>query len=292
MKLIPRDKIKHLEWNPENGTPNPLVVTPPNIPAGSPQSAYTIEQILNGKPFYDAKLPVSLKQSLEYATPEGIVATMPELIAAKILAGKEHIFWKDWYSVHTEENIGVDKKGNFYSKNDPVLVVVNGGGILTPDRIQKAYDEGLINNSAKYSNEEFNDLLEGKLPDGSSIQLYRFEEIKAGASSLPHKFGVVIPYSMAQATKSGYHKKDAFISNPLVIARVGGIENLEKYYDLAKASDGDLGCYHPFSGRDASVPRGRLLFLNNDYYGLDGLSNLIDNGRFVGVAPEAPSAKK
>jgi hypothetical protein len=264
-------------------------------------SAFSIEDIIkNGRTFSDSTkvgdkyvgLPIALKQALDFATVGGIVVTMPELIASKIKAAKTHDFWKNWYSVQTEENIGLDKKGRFYDKDKPVLVIVNGGGILTPDRINKAYTDGLINGSAKYVGKEFDNLLDGKLPDNTSIQIYRFDEIKKGIKALPHKFGVVMPYSLAQGTSSGYHKKDSFINNPLVIARAGGIENLEKYYDLAKDNVGDLGNHHPYSGRDASVSSGRLLFLYDDCGGLDGDDGLSGIGRFVGVAPEAQRKKK
>ena len=67
--------------------------------------------------------------------------------SAKVKAEKDHDFWQKWYTVHTEENIGIDKKGLFYTQNEPVLVIVNGGGILTPERIKQAYKEGLKENN-------------------------------------------------------------------------------------------------------------------------------------------------
>ncbi len=277
--------------------------TPVNNPARSqptPQGLISIDDILKGQTFYSEKkkggnyigLSVALQEALDFARPNGYVATMPELIAAKLKAEKSHDFWQKWYTVHTEENIGVDSKGRFYTANEPVLVVVNGGGILTPKRIMKAYEDGLINNSAKYNIQEFDDLLDGKLPSGESLDLFRFEEIRDRVSSLPHRFGVVMPYSVAQSTKSGYHQKKGFIENPLAIARAGGVENLESYYEMAKASDNDLGCYHPFSGRDALVPQGRVLFLDYSYDGLYGNVNLISNSRFVGVAAEPRGARR
>ncbi|MBU4456461.1 MAG: hypothetical protein KKA65_03080, partial [Nanoarchaeota archaeon] len=72
----------------------------------------------------------------------------------------------------------------------------------------------------------------------------------------------------------------------------GGVENLESYYKMAKHSDGDLGCYHPFKDRDASVPQGRVLFLSGSSYGLGGGNDLSFIGRFVGVAPKARGARK
>ena len=299
--IIPRNLIKHLEWTPGQEMPQhpvPSIVIPTN-------AQFSIDNILKGKSVYSEEkdstntyyigVAVALREALEHAGAKGIVATMPELIAAKLKAERNHDFWKQWYTVHTEENIGIDTKGRFYNKDEPVLVVVNGGGILTPERIMKAYAEGLINHSAKYLNEEWENLLDGKLSTGTKIPLYRLEEIKKGVPNLPHQFGVVMPYALAQGTASGYHKKGAFVGNPLVIARAGGSEHLEAYFDLVlqryqEATNNTrdtVGNHHPFASRDASIPQGRLLFLSNYYNGLNGIINLDSNGRFVGVAPEA-----
>ncbi|MDP3989734.1 MAG: hypothetical protein Q8Q01_00845 [archaeon] len=292
-RIIPRELIKHLEWTPGQTPPAQPIANP--IPIVNPvqTSPFSIDDIMNGKTFYDGSMPKALRQAIEYAGSSGIVANMPEFVAAKAKAEKSHAFWQNWYTVLTEENIGIDKKGSFYTRGEPVLVVMHGGGILTPDRIQQAYDEGLISNSAKYRNEEFDALLEGRLLDGTSFPLYRLEDIKDGRSNLPHQFGVVLPYKTAQDTKSGYHQKKPFLENPLVLARTAGSHDyLEAFYEKAKASDGDLGNYHPFSGRDATIPQGRVLFVDSAGGGLFGGSGLGSGGRFVGVAPEAPGARK
>jgi len=274
-RIIPDKELeKYIQatgWMPGQEVPQRTPVNNPTRSQSTPQGLISIDDILKGKTFYSEKkkdgnyigVSVALQEALDFAGTNGYVATMPELIAAKLKAEKSHDFWQKWHTVHTEENIGVDQKGRFYTANEPVLVLVNGGGILTPERIMKAYEDGLVSNSVKYDPKEFDDLLDGKLPNGESLDLFKFEEIRDGVSSLPHKFGVVMPYSVAQGTKSGYHQKKEFMENPLVIARAGGVENLESFYEKAKASDGDLGCYHPFGGRDASVAQGRVLFLNN-----------------------------
>ena len=116
--------------------------------------------------------------------------------------------------------------------------------------------------------------------------------MQAGIGSVPHQFGVVMPYATAQGTHSGQHDKGTFLANPLVIARtVGSFDHLEPYFEKAKSSN-KVGSYHPFSGRDATVPQGRVLFVSTNINGLDGYFDLSNNGRFVGVAPEAPSAPK
>jgi hypothetical protein len=297
-RIIPdKDLEKFIQatgWIPGQEIPVRQPINNPNrTQPVMPQNMVNIDDILKGKMFYESNLPDALQQALDHAGSTGYVATMPELIAAKVKAGDDHDFYQNWLTVHTEENIGVDQKGRFYGANEPVLVLVNGGGILTPKRIKQAYDEGLVSGSAKYTNQEFDDLLDGKLPDGSTIKLYHFDdEIKKGVSDLPHQFGIVMPYSVAQNTKDGYHQKRDFLDNALAIARNAGLNNLESYFDRVKDSDEEVGNHHPFSGRDAGTPQGRVLFLDLSYYGLSGNFNLYYDGRFVGVAPEAPGARK
>lgn len=293
-KIIPRELIKHLEWSPPKKEKRKKRKTKTKRPTII--KSFSIDQLLEGRTFYSQEknendqyigTAVAFEQALNYAGKKGIVLTMPELIKARIKAKDDHEYWGNWYCVHSEENIGIDKKGIFYKKDDPVLVVVHGGGILTPDRINTAIGEGLIDGSVKYTDQEFSKLLEGKLPDKSEIPLYNIEQITKGVDPLPHRFGVVMPYALAQETNSGYYKKDAFLENPLVIARNGGKSNLEAYFDRASDLDGDLGNNHPFNGRDASTPQGRVLFLYSRYDGLVGSNNLSSYGWFVGVRKNA-----
>jgi hypothetical protein len=294
MRIIPQKKIEHLEWGPgkEQPTTTPTTPTPRTI------KRTDIDAVLRGKEFYSnatdsgrwVGLPLALETAQKEVGFDGVL-TMPELIAAKISADKDHIFWKQWYTVHTEENIGIDTAGRFCNRGEPVLVIVNGGGILTPTRIRKGYADGLLNGAAKYDlNEEFDPLLDKRLPDGRTIPFYTIDMLLQDEVELPHAHAIVMPYSMAQATKSGYLKKKAFIENPLVIARIGSKRNAELYHDKAKDSDGEVRNTHPYNNADATQTQGRLLFL--DDCGLNGDDDLYDDGRFVGVAPEARGAQK
>jgi len=295
MKRIPREQIRHLEWNPAQPTPSvPTPPTPSPLPSPSSQlSQYSVDDILNGRIFFSDRkedekwvgLPIALEEAIAYAGKDGIV-TMPEFVAAKAHVPKTHGFWKNWHTVHTEENIGIDTEGRFYERNQPVLVVMHGGGLLTPERIKQAYKDGLLANSARYTPDEFNSLLTGELPDGK-FPLFKLEDVTESLA-VPHRFGIVMPYSDAQATPSSYHSKEDFLQNKLVIARcAGSLDKLAAFYDKAKGSSG-VGNWHPFAGRDPSTPQGRVLFVGYSYYGLDGGINLNLDGRFVGVAPKAP----
>ena len=269
--------------------PQPEPKQPPKDPPSLPARNHklSIDSMLNGLPFYDQSLPTALRKALNHAGPSGIVLNMPEFIAAKAKAAQSHAFWKNNHSLHTEEDIGVDKAGKFYRRDTPILVVMHGGGILTPDRAEAACAEGLLDGSARYKEKEFEDLLKGNIYI-TNFPLYSIGKVKKGISDLPHQFGVVMPYEMATQPISGYHNKKQFLENPLVIARAASrLDYLEDYYEKAKAPDNDLGNWHPFEGRDTSIPCGRILFIYNTYMGLTGKMVLTSSGSFVGVTSKA-----
>ncbi len=192
-------------WQPGQEVPqNPIPQASSQKPIFNPNSV-SVDDFINGNPIYESKLPDSLEKALEFAGDEGIVLTTPELIEAKIKADKAHEYWQKWMSVHTEENIGLDRDGN------AKLVTIHGGGILTPQRIRQAYDKGLVSGSAKYDNQEFYDILEGRVPSGEEIPMFNYEEIKEGVENLPHRFGIVTPYDLVKDLESGWHKREGFI---------------------------------------------------------------------------------
>lgn len=176
--------------------------------------------------------------------------TLPELIAARSKVHKSHLVW-DSLAVHTEENIGFDHKGRFYSKHTPVAVIVNGGGIISEGIDKILYFYPSILKIKNYHTDLFDKLLDGKLPDGSSIELYSFEDIKKGVSNLPHKFGVVVPYSKVVNTATNLDFKENFMKNPLVIARNGGLNNLEEYFDRLEETMAEV---YPYKGETVEVP--------------------------------------
>ena len=311
VKIIPADRIKHLEWNPEKDSTQQQApiqhqpIIPRNTAVAFNSNGFSVDDLVNnGKYFYSDKqdkngnwvgVPIAFQKALKYADANGIVASMPYLIAGKAQAEKENYLWQYWFTALTEENIGIDKKGIFARKaGDPVLVTVHGGGILTPKRISTAYKSGLTpQNAATYTDSEFDKLLQGVLPTGETIQIYNLEDLKKGISNPFDRYAVVMNFDDAKATKSGYFTKQEFIENPVVLARAGTLNYLDSYFEKAKKSDNEtVGNHHRFSEVDPSVSQGRLLFLSNSYGGLVGDGNLSGKGRFVGVAPEAHVAKK
>jgi len=305
IKVIPDEElerfIKNTGWVPGQGIPetvNSSVYNPVQ------QKWFSIDDLVtNGKPFYSDKrdskgnrigVAVALEQALDYIGSDGVVASMPFLIAGKSQADASNYLWKDWFTALSEEDVGIDKRGKFVKAGNPVVVTVHGGGILTPDRIMQAYNEGLSGqNAAKLRDEEFDNLLNGILPSGESIELYDIDDVKKASIPNPFgRYGVVMDFETAKSKPSGYHSKTDFMNNELVIARAGTLEYLDNYFEKAKRSEGKVGNWHRLNEIDYHQAQGRVLFLNINYNGLSGYINLNYDGRFVGVAPEAPRAKK
>ncbi len=219
-----------------------------------------LDEILNGK-IFKGEAWYAFKKALEYAAPSGLVATMPELISSKAACERGHWLWTNGYCVHSEENIGIDRKGIFYRRGEAVVVVVHGGGLLTPERIVKA------KKNLAYGQEEFDALLEGKL-----VKLYDLNHVKNNGVRA-RRFGVVLP--LALAIKAGSYR---ILENPLAIARAGGLEGLESYLKKAGsmecqnnysikfesiASREILGYLFSYAMNQARVPKGRMLYLDS-----------------------------
>ena len=295
--IIPRNLIQHLEWTPRQPQPElPRIVTPT-----AQELIFTIDDLINrGQPFYSDKqdsqnryigVPIAMREALAHASVNGAVASMPYHIAGKAKADKNNYLWKDWFTALSEENVGIDKQSG-----KPVVIVVHGGGILTPDRIEQAYAEGLTpQNAARYTENEFDELLKGKLPTGDSIDLYTVDDVRKGRiPNLFVRYGVMLDLETAKAVKYDHkHQKGEFVENPLVLARVGTKEHLDSYFEKAKhSSQNYVHNWHRFAEIDPQQPQGRVLFLYDSCSGLSGDSGLNNDGRFVGVAPEAHGAKK
>jgi len=281
------------------------VIDKARINLGERKDTYNIiENILKGKIFFSGKKDASykdigvadaLEQAEKYlAENKGYIANLPLLIAGKAIAPEEHFLTKDWFTAYSEENAGIDKKGKLVNAGEGIVVVLHGGGILqNSKRIFEAYSQGLTPQfTAKYTPQEFDNLLEGKLPSGKSIQLYTVDDIKNGNIQNPYgQYAVWMSAETAKAKGSGYHNKNDFMNNELVLARAGTLEYLDRYFEKVKnRSDDTVGNHHRFNEIDFNQPQGRALFLSDGIGGLCGRGNLSYNGRFVVVvAPEAQS---
>jgi hypothetical protein len=238
-----------------------------------------------GKKFYNEKSFVAFEKAIEYAGEKGRVLSLPELIKWRINSDFDSESWINWYTANSEENIGKTPQEN------SAVLIIHGGGILTPKRIENAINDGLINSAAQYTQKEFSDALEGKMPDNSEIPIYSLEEFKKNNSqNLPIRYGIVMDLKNANSLKSGIYPIDTLRNNDLVIARCGGEETANNYLDkLIYEGYTKIGNWHRFENVNTEKPSGLLLFLGGLIgYDFGGGFNLCNFARFVVVKEKKP----
>lgn len=257
---------------------------------------------------------IAFRRALEYAGDDGFVASMPQLLHARANAPYDNIIWNTWFRANSEENVVTTKKGNH------VVVTVHGGGIFaSPERFERCLradlsrsnPEGLTGEYApKISEQEARDVLDGKLPDGSEIPVYPFNDFKRGIADLPRRYGVVLDFEVAKKGKRGYVSFDVLKDDPNMIVRAGGVEPLAVYLDKARTRHNTelMGNWHDHNRIDSSQPQSHILSLGGNWGGIDsegkdqgllGWGFGADNGitatwpaglaRYVAVAPRDES---
>ncbi|MDE0037292.1 MAG: hypothetical protein OXU77_06975 [Gammaproteobacteria bacterium] len=262
---------------------------------------------------YESHLPDALRRALVYAGSDGFVASLPQLLHARLGASFDNIIWNTWFTANSEECVARTPQGNW------VLVVVHGGGIFaTPERIRTLYHASVDRNSelgftglfaGRISDKENSDLVDGRLPDGRQIPIYAFGDFERGIADLPREYAVVMDLGMAKKARTGYSAFDDLRDDPLMIARAGGTEQTAAYLDRARtrnASD-TMGSWHSLNeiepeqtqscictmygspgGERARIyaPEGidHLRGVHTDF-GIRGDTGMINMGRYVAVAP-------
>ncbi|MFQ5548653.1 MAG: hypothetical protein ACE5FV_10195 [Woeseia sp.] len=269
--------------------------------------------------FFDSYLPYALRKALEYAGDDGYVASLPQLLHARVNAPYDNIIWNTWFNPNSEENLLTTPQGN------RVVVTVHGGGIFsTPQRYEKLFRTSTDRNSefgftglfaGKISEQEARDVLEGRMPDGTETPIYSFDEFKRGIDKLPRRCGVVTDFEMARNAACGYMSFDRLKDDPVMIVRAGGVDAACEYLDKAQARNNasKMGSWHPFNNIDTpDQPQTRVpnlsgnkggvgsedddghLYGYDTEYGIGGDSwihstSMINIARYVAVAPRDES---
>lgn len=217
---------------------------------------------------YDSYLPDALRRALEYAGEDGFVASMPQLLHARANATYVNDIWNTWsLASNSEENVTRTPKGN------NVVVAVHGGGIFaTPERFRKLYHANVSRHcetgytglfAGRITAQEARDVVVGKLPDGTQIPVFLFDEFSKGITDLPRRYAVVLDYEMARNSKSGNETFDDLKDDPLMIVRAGGAEPLARYLDKARDRNNSsvMGSWHYLDDINPEQPQTRVLFL-------------------------------
>jgi hypothetical protein len=258
---------------------------------------------------FESHVPNALRRALEYAGDDGFVASMPQLLHARANAPYDNIIWNTWFTSNSEESVVKTPQGN------RVVVAVHGGGIFaSPERFERVYrasvdrsnSEGFTGQyAAKISEREARDVLQGKLPDGTEIPVFQFDEFKRGVANLPRRYAVILDFEMARKSTRGYDPFDVLKDEPNMIVRAGGVEPLAAYLDKARDRHNTkvMGNWHPYNRIDPDQPQTRIPFLagnlggigtedDDDHlygydaeYGMGGDAGIHNMARYVAVAP-------
>ena len=259
--------------------------------------------------FFEAHKPDALRRAREYAGDDGFVASMPQLLHARATAHYDNIIWNTWFTANSEESVVATPRGSH------VVVAIHGGGIYaSPERFEKMFHASTDyrnthgyteQHAGKISEREARNVLEGRLPDGTEVPVYPFEEFNRGIGDLPIRYGVVLDYESARQSLRGYEEFEVLKDDPNMIVRAGGVAANAAYLDKfqARHNTKSMGHWHPYNRIDPDQPQTRVLFLagnqggwgteDHDFgeygydseYGLGGDASMGGMARYVAVAP-------
>jgi hypothetical protein len=217
---------------------------------------------------FESHLPDALRRALEYAGDDGYVASMPQLLHARVNATYDNEIWKiRSFTSNSEESVIRTKQGNH------VMVAIHGGGIFaSPERFEKLYHASVDRSSefgftgmfgAKISKQEARDVLDGKLPDGTEIPVFPFDEFKQGIANLPRRYAVVIDFETVRKSNSRNETFDNLKDDPLMVIRAGGVNAAAAYLNKARVRNTSsvMANWHNFNDIDPDQAQTRILFL-------------------------------
>lgn len=262
---------------------------------------------------YESHLPDALRRALIHAGDDGFVASLPQLLHARVGAAFDNIIWNTWFTANSEECVARTPQGNW------VVVAVHGGGIFaSPERIRTLYHANVDRGSelgftgifaAKISERENRDIIDGRLPDGRRIPVFDFDAFTRGIADLPRHYAVVMDLDLAKSARTGYVGFDDLRDDPMMIVRAGGVEQASDYLDKAstRGNSDTIGNWHSFNEMEADQPQSCICVMYGSPggarariyapeginhlrgaqtdFGLRGDTGMINMGRYVAVAP-------
>ncbi len=236
--------------------------------------------------FFDSFLPHALRGALKYAGEDGYVASLPQLLHARVDASYDNNIWNNWFNPNSEESLLTSPQGN------RVIVTIHGGGIFAShERYERLFRASTDRNSevgftglfaGKITESEARGALEGRMSDGSEIPIYVFDEFKRGIDKLPRRYGVVTDFETAKISACGYVSFDDLRDDPVMIVRAGGVAAAAAYLDKAQArsNTSKMGSWHPFNYIDTpDQPQTRVPNLSGNK---GGMGSEDDDGHLYG----------
>jgi hypothetical protein len=240
---------------------------------------------------FDTHLPDALRRALEYAGNDGFVASMPQLLHARVAAPFDNDIWDTWFfTSNSEESMVETPQGNH------IAVLVHGGGIFaSPTRFRKLYLASTDRHSkdgftglfgGKILQQEAHDILEGRCPDGAEIPVFSYSEFRKGMTDLPRRYAVVMDFETARTSQCGFTSFDELKDDPLMIVRAGGAEAAAAYLDKAQEYYGTsvMGSWHRFDDMDPMLPQTWVPFVYDCLGGASDRESLDPRMRVEGNA--------
>ncbi|MEZ4103202.1 MAG: hypothetical protein R3B55_01390 [Candidatus Paceibacterota bacterium] len=121
--------------------------------------------------FHRDGLPAAWKQAAQFADKDGRIATLPEIIAARLATKPGDYPWETYFTTRSAEYIGTSRQGN------RILIVAHGiGPMSTLDGVTKGYRTKFTHQNHRIQGgriigPKFWDLEAGKFGDVSIIDL-------------------------------------------------------------------------------------------------------------------------
>ncbi len=177
--------------------------------------------------YHEDGLSAAWKQAMRFAGKDGRLATMPDIVAARLETKPGALPWETYFTTLTAEYYGFSKTGK------RVLIIAHGvGPMSTLQGVQKAYswqynDKDRNRRGGRITAQEFLDLEAGKFGEVSIVDL--------------ESYCTQYEYAFAETLRSS----DA-LTDPVLKARVIR-EGLQAYLDDANQAwiMGSEGAYEP-----------------------------------------------
>ncbi len=264
--------------------------------------------VLRGKPIYrtgNTGLADSIKEVLDAGL---IHVPTYRLVAGRAFVGKEDEAWSEYHDSCAERITALDEKGIRGEKGTVYALDIQNGGLFVwnPKRIREAVEGGkLVNYALKLEQDEVNAVLDAmKRNDTEALkQIVHGRNVafagdyngflEASASpdflqGMDTTYLVIRPATEAQKIYSGEKDIGGQRENADIIIASGGKAAANNMLDQAESFGwSQFGAWNDGYKKHNT---GRVVGLNCDDNGVDGYRGMNNNGRPVGVAPEALDA--
>jgi hypothetical protein len=297
---------------------------------------YRVEVKLSGKVFQNDTIAAALSDAQEYGTPLSLPLILRRRIESfddggtieKLFNVLSHRSWTEfdsdtsiwmWFTALSEEAVGIDRDGKFVERGEPVVITTHGDGILAnPERIKKAYKEGLVyigGNGAALTQQEIDSLLYENNINGREIKVLSYKEFLE-ESLKPYflldncRIAIVrgLKDSIKSHSSSGFTLVESLLDNAEFAVYAGNREQGAQYIKMVDekfssetplfTNKGRFGLWRTLNSVGNFYgpvdfynfqPRGNFLVAadNRHKYGISSDNFLRSIGRFISVRPAA-----